>query len=146
GNDATTSTKPSSASPPASSPTDTSNAFVRTSYGRGSSEISEELYSDNAKTLSDGVGRIFDSMASCPTYRVVSGGTLVGVASQKLTAPRVGGDEEWSQLLTFTVGERSTVVKQTAILHGSVLVIVSGPPALVDRHLGKALAKATATR
>ncbi|QRV32481.1 type I-C CRISPR-associated protein Cas8c/Csd1 (plasmid) [Streptomyces californicus] len=31
GNDATTSTKPSSASPPASSLTDTSNAFVRTS-------------------------------------------------------------------------------------------------------------------
>ena len=31
GNDATTSTKPSSASPPASSPTATSNAFVRTS-------------------------------------------------------------------------------------------------------------------
>ncbi|MFF2097165.1 hypothetical protein ACFVXM_13150, partial [Streptomyces sp. NPDC058202] len=31
GNDVTTSTKPSSASPPASSPTDTSNAFVRTS-------------------------------------------------------------------------------------------------------------------
>ncbi|MFF8381479.1 transposase, partial [Streptomyces sp. NPDC015661] len=31
GNDATTSTKPSSASLPASSPTDTSNAFVRTS-------------------------------------------------------------------------------------------------------------------
>jgi hypothetical protein len=31
GKDATTSTKPSSASPPASSPTDTSNAFVRTS-------------------------------------------------------------------------------------------------------------------
>ncbi|MFE1076765.1 pentapeptide repeat-containing protein, partial [Streptomyces sp. NPDC058783] len=32
-NDATTSTKPSSESPPASSPTATSNAFVRTSKG-----------------------------------------------------------------------------------------------------------------
>lgn len=35
------------------------------------------------------------------------------------------------------------MVKQTAIRDGSVLLTVSGSPALVDRHLDKALAKVT---
>ncbi|MET7737351.1 hypothetical protein ABZT02_39425 [Streptomyces sp. NPDC005402] len=113
-------------------------------YGGSSSEISEELYSDSAKKLSDGVARIFDAMTGCPTYEVVAGGTPVDVASQKLPAPHNLGDEQWSQLLTFTTAGRSTVVKQTAVRDGSLLLIVSGSPALVDRHLGKALAKATA--
>ncbi|GLW47465.1 hypothetical protein Stsp02_31270 [Streptomyces sp. NBRC 14336] len=113
-------------------------------YGGSSSEISEELYSDSAKKLSDGIGRIFDAMTGCPTYRVVTGGTPIDMASQKLPAPHGLGDEQWSQLLTFSAGGRSTVVKQTAIRDGSLLLIVSGSPALVDRHLDKALAKATA--
>ncbi|MEU9281467.1 hypothetical protein [Streptomyces sp. NPDC048341] len=114
-------------------------------YGGSSSEISEELYSDSAKKLSDGIARIFDAMTGCPTYQVVAGGTPVDVASQKLPAPHDLGDEQWSQLLTFTTAGRSTVVKQTAVRDGSLLLIVSGSPALVDRHLDKALAKATAT-
>ncbi|MER6424655.1 hypothetical protein [Streptomyces sp. NPDC001137] len=113
-------------------------------YGGSSSEISEELYSDSAKKLSDGIGRIFDAMTGCPTYQVVAGGTPTDMASQKLPAPHGLGDEQWSQLLTFSAGGRSTVVKQTAIRDGSLLLIVSGSPALVDRHLDKALAKATA--
>ncbi|MFG2800510.1 hypothetical protein [Streptomyces pseudovenezuelae] len=113
-------------------------------YGGSSSEISEELYSDSAKKLSDGVARIFNAMTGCPTYQVVAGGTPVDVTSQKLPAPHDLGDEQWSQLLTFFTGGRSTVVKQTAVRDGSLLLIVSGSPALVDRHLDKALAKATA--
>ncbi|MGV9547996.1 hypothetical protein [Streptomyces ardesiacus] len=114
-------------------------------YGGSSSEISEELYSASMRKLSDGVGRIFDAMAGCPAFQVVSGGTPVDVTSQKLPAPTVGGDEQWSLLLTFIAGGRSTVVKQTAIRDGNLLLVVSGSPALVDRHLDKALAKATAT-
>ncbi|MFC7841642.1 hypothetical protein [Streptomyces sp. NPDC057382] len=114
-------------------------------YGGSSSEISEELYSDSAKKLSDGIDRIFDAMTGCPTYQVVAGGTPVDVTSQKLPAPHASGDEQWSQLLTFIAGGRSTVVKQTAIRDGNLLLVVSGSPALVDRHLDKALAKATAT-
>lgn len=110
--------------------------------GSSSSEISEELYSDSANKLSDGIGRIFDAMTGCPTYQVVAGGTAIDMASQKLPAPHQLGDEQWSQLLTFSAGGRSTVVKQTAIRDGSLLLIVSGSPALVDRHLEKALAKA----
>ncbi|WP_030861935.1 hypothetical protein, partial [Streptomyces sp. NRRL S-37] len=79
-------------------------------YGGSSSEISEELYSDSVKKLSDGIGRIFDAMTGCPTYQVVAGGTPVGVTSQKLPAPHGLGDEQWSQLLTFSAGGRSTVV------------------------------------
>ncbi|MGW3251401.1 hypothetical protein ACWDCX_12575 [Streptomyces fungicidicus] len=114
-------------------------------YGGSSSDISEELYSDSAKKLSDGIDRIFDAMTGCPTYQVVAGGTPVDVTSQKLPAPHAGGDEQWSQLLTFIAGGRSTVVKQTAIRDGNLLLVVSGSPALVDRHLDKALDKATAT-
>ncbi|MFH9819646.1 hypothetical protein [Streptomyces sp. NPDC017230] len=114
-------------------------------YGGSSSEISEELYSDSVNKLSDGIGRIFDAMAGCPAYQVVSGGTPVDVTSQKLPTPTVRGDEQWSLLLTFIAGGRSTVVKQTAIRDGNLLLVVSGSPALVDRHLDKALAKATAT-
>ncbi|MFF4020619.1 hypothetical protein [Streptomyces sp. NPDC001843] len=108
-------------------------------YGGSSSEISEELYSDSPKKLSDGIDRIFDAMTGCPTYQVVAGGTPIDVASQKLPTPHSGGDEQWSQLLTFTAGGRSSVLKQTAIREGSLLLIVSGSSALVDRHLDKAL-------
>lgn len=114
-------------------------------YGGSSSEISEELYSDSVNKLSNGIGRIFDAMTGCPAYQVVTGGTPVDVTSQKLPAPTAGGDEQWSLLLTFIAGGRSTVVKQTAIRDGSLLLVLSGSPALVDRHLDKALAKATAT-
>ncbi|MGW1957034.1 hypothetical protein ACWCPI_30490 [Streptomyces sp. NPDC001920] len=84
-------------------------------------------------------------MTGCPTYQVVAGGTPIDIAAQKLPAPQGLGDEQWSQLLTYSTAGRSTVVKQTTIRDGNLLVIVSGAPALVDRHLGKALAKATAT-
>ncbi|MFJ9216565.1 hypothetical protein ACIRJL_10565 [Streptomyces sp. NPDC102383] len=114
-------------------------------YGSSSSEVAEELYSDSADKLSDGIRRIFDAMTGCPNYQVISGDIPIDMASQKLPAPRKLGDEQWSQLLTFSTAGRSTVVKQTAIRDGSVLLIVSGSPALVDRHLDKALAKATAT-
>ncbi|MDF3142136.1 MULTISPECIES: hypothetical protein [unclassified Streptomyces] len=115
-------------------------------YGGSSSEVSEELYSDSANKLSDGIGRIFDAMSGCPTYQVVAGGTPIDMASQKLPTPDGLGDEQWSQLLTFSTGARSTVVKQTAIRDGSLLLVVSGSPALVDRHLDKALTKAMAAR
>ncbi|MGQ4484456.1 hypothetical protein ACN6LM_003755 [Streptomyces sp. SAS_281] len=120
-------------------------AKVTFAYADSASEVSEELYSDSADKLSDGIGRIFDAMTGCPSYQVVAGGTPIDMASQKLTAPYGLGDERWSQLLTFSAGGRSTVVKQTAVRDGGLLLIVSGSPGLVDRHLDKALTKATAT-
>ncbi|MFJ7997528.1 hypothetical protein ACIQ7D_10335 [Streptomyces sp. NPDC096310] len=115
-----------------------------TYIGSSNSEVSEELYSDSASTLSDGIDRIFEAMTGCPTYQVVAGSTVIDMATRKLTAPPQLGDEQWSQLLTFSVNGRSTVVKQTAIRDGGMLLIVSGSPALVDRHLAKALTKAAA--
>ncbi|MFD9483345.1 hypothetical protein ACFWBX_04955 [Streptomyces sp. NPDC059991] len=117
-------------------------AKVAFTYGvGGTSEVSEELYSDTATKLSDGVGRIFDAMASCPKYQVVSGTTAIDMTTQTTTAPKLG-EEQWSQLLTYSVGGQRSVVKRTAIRTGTVVVIVAGSPALVDAHLDKALAKA----
>ncbi|MGW6388911.1 hypothetical protein ACWFR1_00100 [Streptomyces sp. NPDC055103] len=80
-------------------------------------------------------------MTACPLYQVVVGDTPIAVATQKLPAPALG-DEAWSQLLTFTAGGRDTVMKQTAVRAGSVLVVVSGSPALVDTHLNRTVDKA----
>jgi len=113
--------------------------------GTSTSEVSEELYSDSAAKLSVGIGKVFDAMLSCPSYQVTSGSTVVDMGTEKSTAPNLG-DEQWSQLLTFSAGGQRSVVKQTAIRTGNILVIVSGSPGLVDAHLDKALAKARRTR
>ncbi|MEU2874136.1 hypothetical protein ABZ769_33900 [Streptomyces olivoreticuli] len=65
------------------------------------------------------------------------------MATQKVTAPKLG-DEQWSQLLTFTISGQRTVMKQTAMRTGTIVVVVSGSPSLVDAHVARALAKALA--
>ncbi|WP_030324149.1 hypothetical protein [Streptomyces sp. NRRL B-3229] len=92
--------------------------------GGSDSEVTEELYSDSAAKLSRGVSRIFDAMISCPTYQV----------------------EQWSQLLTYSVGRQRSVVQQTAIRIANMLVVVSGSPGVVDAHLAKAVDKVQRTR
>ncbi|MFF1535266.1 hypothetical protein [[Kitasatospora] papulosa] len=109
--------------------------------GSTHSEVSEELYSDSATKLSNGIGKVFNAMVSCPSYKVASGSTVIDMGTQKTAAPDLG-DEQWSQLLTYSAGGQRSVVKQTAIRSGNVLVIVSGSPGLVDAHLDKALTKA----
>ncbi|MFI0220257.1 hypothetical protein [Streptomyces lydicus] len=79
-------------------------------------------------------------MTGCPQYQVLVGGTKVDITTQRMTAPRLG-DESWSQLLTFSSGGRDTVVKQTAVRDGSVLLILSGAPGLVDSHISAAVEK-----
>lgn len=44
-------------------------------------------------------------------------------------------------MLIYSVGGQRSVVKQTAIRTGNILVVVSGSPGLVDAHLGRALDK-----
>ncbi|WP_215449495.1 hypothetical protein [Streptomyces sp. ATCC 21386] len=107
------------------------------------SEVSEELYSDTATKLSKGVGEIFDAMTACPTYQLVSGSTVVDMGTEQTAAPDLG-DEQWSQLLTYSVGGQRSVVKQTAIRTGTILVVLSGVPALVDAHLADAVRAAQA--
>ncbi|MEU3602651.1 hypothetical protein ABZ714_28640 [Streptomyces sp. NPDC006798] len=114
-------------------------AFTYT--GSRDAELSVELYSDTVARLSAGTGRIFEAMGDCPVYQVVVGSTPVKVGTQKIPAPGFG-DEQWSQMVTFTTGGRESIVKQTAVRTGAVLVVVSGSPALVDTHIEKALAKA----
>jgi len=109
-------------------------AKVAFAYGNSSSEITEELYSDSADTLSAGIGRIFDAMTGCSPYQVVAGGTPIDVESQRLAAPRSLGDEGWSQLLTFSTAGRSTVVQETVIRTGSLLVVLPGARRPVPRQ------------
>jgi hypothetical protein len=103
---------------------------AKTGFANRSSraELSEELYSDTADALSAGTNRIFDTMTGCPSYRVLVGGTTIGVSTQELDPPALG-DEQWSQLMTFTADGRNTVVKQTAVRVDNVLVVLSGSPA-----------------
>ncbi|MFG2375195.1 hypothetical protein ACGFY9_27395 [Streptomyces sp. NPDC048504] len=108
--------------------------------GGSESALSEELYSDGAAKLSKGIGQIFDAMVSCPTYQVASGSTIIDMGTQKTAAPDLG-DERWSQLLTYSLGGQRSVVKQTAVRVGNVLVVVSGSTGLVDVSLEKAVAK-----
>jgi hypothetical protein len=108
-----------------------------------SSEMSEELYSDSAAKLSKGIGTVFDAMLSCPTYQVASGSTVIDMSTTATNAPEMG-DEQWSQLLTYSAGGQRSIVKQTAIRTGNILVIVSGSPALVDAHLADAVQAAQA--
>ncbi|MEU8522362.1 hypothetical protein [Streptomyces sp. NPDC048577] len=111
-------------------------------YTRGSdSEISEELYSDTVDKLGPNTEAVFEAMTGCPVYQIVVGDKPIAIATRKLPAPALG-DEAWSQLLTFTAGGRDTVMKQTAVRAGSVFVVVSGSPALVDTHLARAVEKA----
>ncbi|QYX76489.1 hypothetical protein [Streptomyces akebiae] len=113
-------------------------------YAGGSdSEVSEELYSDTATKLSQGIGEIFDAMTACPTYQLVSGSIVIDIGTKQTAAPDLG-DEQWSQLLTYAVGGQRSVVKQTAIRTGTILVVLSGAPALVDAHLADAVQAAQA--
>lgn len=109
--------------------------------GRSDSEVSEELYSDTATNLAQGTSRIFDAMTSCPSYQVVVGSTPIEMTTRKTTAPPLG-DEQWSMRLTYTAGARETVMKETAVRTGTVIVLLSGSPGLVDAHIDKAVAKA----
>ncbi|MFE7803746.1 hypothetical protein ACFU51_03580 [Streptomyces sp. NPDC057430] len=113
--------------------------------GSAGSEVSEELYSDTPDKLADGTKKIFDAMTGCPVYQVVIGSRPVKVTTQKLTAPALG-EQAWSQLLSFTAGGQESVVKQTAVRTGSVLVVVAGSPGLVDAQVERALGKASSSR
>ncbi|MFE4831253.1 hypothetical protein [Streptomyces sp. NPDC056672] len=44
--------------------------------------------------------------------------------------------------MTYTVGGRSTVVKQTAVRTATTVVLLADSPDLVDAHVNKTLAKA----
>ncbi|MET9296597.1 hypothetical protein [Streptomyces sp. NPDC003077] len=114
--------------------------------GGSSSELTEELYSDTREKLSRNISKIFDAMVSCPIYQVVSDSAVIDMGTQQTTAPNVGGGQ-WSRVITYSVGGRRSVVKQTAVRAGNVLAVVARSSGLVDFHLEKTLGKAqTAAR
>lgn len=119
------------------------NQGKRVFTGPGGTQLTEELYSAPPKDLSAGVGRIMTAMGACPSYQLVTATTVAEVRTQTVPVPRFG-DEQWGQVLTVTAGGRRTLVQQTVIRDGAVLLVVSGSPAEVAVHWQSALTKATA--
>ncbi|MEJ8641160.1 hypothetical protein WKI68_06075 [Streptomyces sp. MS1.HAVA.3] len=119
------------------------NQAKRVFTGPGSAQLTEELYSAPPKDLSAGVGRIMTAMGTCPSYQLVTATTVAEVRTQTVPVPRLG-DEQWGQVLTVTAGGRRTVIQQTVIRDGALLLVISGSPAEVAVHGQTALAKATA--
>ncbi|MFD0373685.1 hypothetical protein [Streptomyces sp. NPDC127112] len=111
--------------------------------GPGGTQLTEELYSAPPKELSAGAGRIMTAMGDCPSYQLVTATTVAQVRTQTVPVAHLG-DEQWGQVLTVTAGGRRTIVQQTVIRAGAVLLVVSGSPAEVTVHAQTALAKATA--
>ncbi|MFE5517924.1 hypothetical protein ACFQ9Q_09365 [Streptomyces virginiae] len=120
------------------------NQGKRVFAGPGGTQLTEELYSAPPKDLSAGVGRIMTAMGACPSYRLVTATTVAEVRTQAVPVPRLG-DEQWGQVLTVTAGGRRTVVQQTVIRDGAVLLVVSGSPAEAMVH-GQAAVTKAATR
>ncbi|MFJ9789375.1 hypothetical protein [Streptomyces globosus] len=119
------------------------NQGKRVFTGPGGTQLTEELYSAPPKDLSAGAGRIMTAMGACPSYQLVTATTVADVHTQTVPVPRLG-DERWGQALTVTADGRHTIVQQTVIRDGAVLLVVSGSPAEVTVHAQTALAKATA--
>lgn len=119
------------------------NQGKRVFTGPGGTQLTEELYSAPPKDLSAGVGRIMAAMGACPSYQLVTATTVAEVRTQTVPVPRFG-DEQWGQVLTVTAGGRRTLVQQTVIRDGAVLLVVSGSPAEVAVHWQSALTKAMA--
>ncbi|MGE7384195.1 hypothetical protein ACQKM2_01655 [Streptomyces sp. NPDC004126] len=119
------------------------NQGKRVFTGPGGTQLTEELYSAPPTDLSAGAGRIMTAMGACPSYQLVTATTVAEVRTQTVPVARLG-DEQWGQVLTVAVGGQRTIVQQTVIRAGAVLLVVSGSPAEVTVHAQTALAKATA--
>ncbi|RSS80569.1 hypothetical protein [Streptomyces sp. WAC06614] len=119
------------------------NQGKRAFTGPGGTQVTEELYSAPPKDLSAGVERNMTAMSACPSYQLVTATSVAEVHTQAVPVPRLG-DEQWGQVLTVATGGRRTVIQQTVIRDGAMLLVVSGSPAEVTVHGQTALAKATA--
>lgn len=109
--------------------------------GPGGTQVTEELYSAPPAKLSAGIGRIMDAMAACPTYQLATATTVAEVQTRNVPAPPLG-EEQWGQIVTVTAKGRSSVIQQTVVRDGALLLVVSGTPAEVTVHAPTALAKA----
>ncbi|ELS55187.1 hypothetical protein [Streptomyces viridochromogenes] len=78
------------------------------------------------------------TVIGCPALEKLGSEAAIGGSldfPQKVLEDRLG-NEQWSQLLTFTARGRSSIVKQTAVRTGTVVVVVSGGPSLGPRAQG----------
>ncbi|MFD8316296.1 hypothetical protein [Kitasatospora purpeofusca] len=107
----------------------------------GVSVLSEELHSDTAAKLSSGVKALFDAYASCPSFQMTAGSSPVQITIAKMT-PAPLGDEQYRQTMTIATSTSTTVIEQAAVRVGTVEVMLTGAPGLVEKQLPQAVQKA----
>ncbi|MFE4263367.1 hypothetical protein [Streptomyces sp. NPDC056883] len=115
-----------------------------TAVGGDVSKLGEELYSDTPAKLAQSTKALFDAYASCPSFNLNSGTTPVKIEIKKETAPKGLGDEQYAQTMTVVTGSSTTVLRQTAVRAGNIMVMLSGEPSLVAKDLPAAVQKAKA--
>ncbi|MGA5820009.1 hypothetical protein ACPC54_19355 [Kitasatospora sp. NPDC094028] len=107
----------------------------------GVSALGEELHSDTTAKLSSGVKALFDAYASCPSFQMTAGSSPVQITIAKMT-PAPLGDEQYRQTMTISSAASTTVIEQAAVRVGSVEVMLTGAPGLVEKQLPQAVQKA----
>ncbi|WP_327258277.1 hypothetical protein [Streptomyces sp. NBC_01244] len=110
--------------------------------GGSISKLGEELYSDTPAKLAQSTKALFDAYASCPSFNLNSGTTPVKIEIKKETPPKGLGDEQYAQTMTVVTGSSTTVLRQTAVRAGTIMVMLSGEPSLVTKELPAAVQKA----
>ncbi|MGW7311232.1 hypothetical protein ACWGI1_37485 [Streptomyces sp. NPDC054835] len=110
--------------------------------GTSGRRTTEELYSAPPAELAQGIRRIMDAMAACPTYQLATATSVAQIDTRAVPAPHLG-QEQWAQVVTASAGGRSSVTEQIIVRDGVLLLVVSGPPAEIRAHAEKAWAKAT---
>lgn len=108
------------------------------------SELGEELYSDTPSALSSKLRTVMNAWTSCPTFTMTSGSTPLSMKVSKSTPPQVG-EEQYAYTTTMDLPTGPQVLKTAAVRQGNVVVMLTGAPALVDRHIETAVAKISPT-
>lgn len=120
-------------------------AEVKTGFrygGTGDSGMAVELDSDSPARISAVYKEIYDSFNSCPSFSFTAGTTPTRATSARPELPALG-DERFGTLLTLDGANGPTVIKYVTVRKGSVSATLIGSPALVDKHIGKAVDKIT---
>ncbi|MEU7242713.1 hypothetical protein [Streptomyces sparsogenes] len=108
------------------------------------SELGEELYSDTPSALSSKLRAVVNAWTSCPTFTMTSGSTPISMKVSKSTPPQVG-EEQYAYTTTMALPAGPQILKTVAVRQGNVGVMLTGAPALVDRHIETAVAKISPT-
>lgn len=110
------------------------------SFTYDTATLGEELHSDRPSVLSSKLRSLFGAYTSCSSYTMTAGTTPIKVKVEKSATPKLG-DEQFAYTSTMELPSGAQVLKSLAVRKGNVAVMLVGSPALVDRHIEKAVGK-----